>query len=321
MSSESFYYELTKLPLFQAIHVIEEVLLKAETLVGTDTLPKHEKINLKTNASLGYEHYQLLSVAPIVDNKLLLQSNLIGLTGEQGVMPQHYSELALQRQKESDTAMLDFYNIFNHRLISLYYRSWQLSQLAVQVRSHAHNRRSPLVNCIEALTGHGGELSLYFGGLYASPTRSKSSLKGILECLSGCEVHIHELQGEWIHLSEEQQTRLVSKAMPEGQFSKLGNGASLGAKAWDINAGVLFELFPKQKRQVDNLLGSSPNLNVIKTMASEFIGAHRKIKWQMTTKHSLLPLVQISKQYGQLGSGSVLIRHKRTEDREITITL
>ncbi len=321
MSSDEFYIELTKLPLFQAIHIIEEVSLRAESLIGTDTLPKHEKIDLKVNASLGYQYAQLVAVMAKSNGKLSLQSNLIGLTGEQGVMPQHYSELALQRHKEGDTAMVDFYNIFNHRLISLYYRSWQLSQLSVQARSHARNRRSPLINCTEVLTGQIDNLALNYGGLYASPVRSKGALKSILECLSGCDVRIHELQGQWVHLPEQEQTRLVSKTMPEGQFSRLGGGASLGGKAWNINAGLTLEFIPNNKSQVEKLLGNSPNLNVIKTTALNFIGAHKYVKWKITTQHSLLPLVSLSKHHGQLGIGSVLKRHKRMEDREITITL
>ncbi len=321
MSSDELYFELTKLPLFQSIHVVEEALLRTEALIGTDTLPKHEKINLKASASLGYEHAQLVALKPIANNKLSLETNLIGLTGEQGVMPQHYSELALQRQKQGDRAMVDFYNIFNHRLLSLYYRSWQLSQLTVQARAHARNHRSPLISCLDTLTGQVNNLSLHYGGLYASPTRSKGALKGILECISGCEVYIHELQGQWIQLPKYEQTRLVSRTNPEGQFSRLGKGASLGSKAWNINAGVTFEFVPKNKSQVEKLLGNSPSLSVVKNTALDFIGGHKHAKWQMTTKHSLLPLVQLSKHHGQLGIGSVLKRHKRTEDREITITL
>lgn len=321
MNSEDFYSELTQLPLFEAIHIIEEVLFRAEALIGGDALPKYEKINLKVNASLGYENSQLVDIEPIENEKLSLQTNLIGLTGEQGVMPQHYSELALQRQKEGDTAMVDFYNIFNHRLISLYYRSWQLSQLVVQARSHAQNRRSPLISCTEALTGQVSSLALHYGGLYASHSRSKGALKSILECLSGCDVRIHELQGQWLHLSKEDQTRLACSTLPEGQFAQLGKGASLGAKVWNINAGTTFEFLPKRKNQVEMLLGNNPNLNVIKKAAVEFIGAYQRVKWQLTTKHSLLPLARLSKHHGELSVGSVLKRHERTKDREITITL
>lgn len=158
MSSEDFYRELKQRSLFEAIHLIEQELLKVESQIGTDALPKNEKLNLKVNASLGFENAQLVSTKPLGKDKLALETNLIGLTGEQGVLPQHYSELALHRLKEGDHAMVDFYDIFNHRLLSLYYRSWQLSQLTIQARAHAKNQRSPLTDCMSSLTGGGNDL-------------------------------------------------------------------------------------------------------------------------------------------------------------------
>lgn len=83
---------------------------------------------------------------------------------------------------------------------------------------------------MSSLTGDGNDLALHYGGMYASPTRSKGALKSILECLSGCQIRIHEFQGQWMRLSKSEQTRLVSKSMPEGQFAQLGAGASLGKK-------------------------------------------------------------------------------------------
>ncbi|MBE8569715.1 type VI secretion system baseplate subunit TssG, partial [Vibrio sp. OPT46] len=176
MSAEQFYRELKQHPLFEAIHLIEHEVLQAEAQIGTDALPKHEKLNLKVNPSLGFENAQLCELKNIDDSKLEIETNLIGLTGEQGVLPQHYSELALHRQKEGDTAMVDFYDIFNHRLLSLYYRCWQLSQLTVQSRAHAQGARSPLESCKSALTGKGSSLSRHYGGVFASPVRSKGGL-------------------------------------------------------------------------------------------------------------------------------------------------
>ncbi|MCR9656162.1 type VI secretion system baseplate subunit TssG, partial [Vibrio parahaemolyticus] len=103
--------------------------------------------------------------------------------------------------------------------------------------------------------------------------------------------------------------------------AQLGAGASLGKKAWNINASTTIEFLPKESKQVKNLLPKTNTLKTIKRVAGDFIGKHKHVKWQLTTKHSLLPQVQISKQQGQLGVGSVLKKHERTEDRNITITV
>ncbi|MGR5235989.1 type VI secretion system baseplate subunit TssG [Vibrio alfacsensis] len=321
MSMHDFYHQLKQRSLFEALHLIEQEALKLESQLGSDALPKHEKIALKVNPSLGYENAQLCGVAPLDGGKVCLETNLIGLTGEQGVLPQHYSELALSRQKGGDGAMVDFYDIFNHRLLSLYYRSWELGQLTPQVRAHAKGGRAPLISSLESITGHTKALVNHFGGIFSSKNRSKGALKSMVECLTGCDARVHEFQGQWLHLSYEEQTRLGSKTMPEGQFSQLGRGASIGAKAWNINAGATIELFPQNTEQVVRLLPNQPHIAIIKSVTHEFLGRHKHVKWKLTTCHQHLPQIRISKQQGQLGVGSVLAKHKRTEDRKITITI
>ncbi|MFH0273250.1 type VI secretion system baseplate subunit TssG [Vibrio jasicida] len=321
MKTEDFYRQLKQRSLFEALHLIEQEVLRVEAQLGSDALPRDEKISIKVNPALGYENSQLCAVKALSQSKLRLETNLIGLTGEQGVLPQHYSELALNRQKEGDNAMVDFYDIFNHRLLSLYYRSWQLTQLTSQVTAHSVGRRSPLCSMLESVTGQTQHLANHFAGVFASSNRSKSALKGMLESLSGCDVRLHEFQGQWLHLTGEDQTRLVSQSMPEGQFAQLGSGASVGSKAWNINAGVTIEFFPNTTKQVKQLFPNTSCVHTMKSITHDFLGKHKRVKWKLTTQHKYLPQVCISKQVGQLGIGSVLTKHKRTKDRRITITI
>lgn len=321
MNAEPFFDEITKHPLFEALHLLEFEVLKREAQIGTDALPKNERINLKVNAKLGYENNQVCRVEQGGNDRLEVKTNLIGLIGEQGVLPQHYSELALARLRESDSAMVDFYDIFNHRLLSLYYRSWQLSQVTVQVRAHSRMERSPYADCLNSISSDNSHLAQHFGGYHSSPVKSKYALKSIIESLASCDAKVHEFKGQWLYLKPKEQTRLTSNSNPEGQFSQLGNGASIGKRAWDINASATIELLPEKSEQVSELLPFHARLKTVKRAASAFIGEHKQLHWKLTTQHSMLPKARLSKQQGQLGFGSVLKKHDRTEDREITINI
>ena len=52
-----------------------------------------------------------------------------------GSLPTRYAELILERPRSKNRALRDFLDLFNHRLVSLFYRAWEKHRFPVRVRA------------------------------------------------------------------------------------------------------------------------------------------------------------------------------------------
>ncbi len=64
--------------------------------------------------------------------RLEVYVNFMGLTGPSGALPRHYTELVMQRSRLKDVAIREFFDLFNHRLITLNYKAWEKYQFSIQ---------------------------------------------------------------------------------------------------------------------------------------------------------------------------------------------
>lgn len=319
MNKQTFLDDLDREQLFQSLHLIERFLQKGQSTLGTDVLPSNESIQLKVSQQLGYEAGEFADIQLGNNQEVEIVTNLIGLTGEHGVLPSHYTELVLQRLKNNDPTFKDFLDIFNHRLLSLFYRTWQSYQPHVQYQKVAAKQPSAWHQILVSLTGDKGPRSLYFGGYFSQAVRSRGAVQACLESLAGCTVIIRDFKGQWMNLQPQEQTRLCSTRLQEGQFAQLGNGASLGKRAWNMNAGFQVEFVADCLTQVQGLLPQGKKIDAIKTTCRALLGETLAIEWLLTTQYQYLPRVQLNKTQSQLAMGCVIAPHESSKKRTITI--
>jgi type VI secretion system protein ImpH len=180
-----------------------------------------------------------------------------GLTGPSGALPDHYSVLMAKCVRLKDSAFREFSDVFNHRLVSLFYRAWEKTRL-VPGMERALRRRTgeDLVSwCFSCLVGMGtgglrgrgavpDDALVYFGGGFSGSVRNAVSLRRMLSAYFEVPVDVEQFRGRWILLPQGDRSLLPSAAMPRGRQNRLGEDMILGDRCWDAQGAVRLRVGP-----------------------------------------------------------------------------
>ncbi len=84
----------------------------------------------------------------------------LALTGIQGVLPVYYTERMIARGRRHGDALAEFFDLFNHRFVSLFYRAWQKHHFPVLYESAAiegahHRQPDPFTQSLFDFIGLG----------------------------------------------------------------------------------------------------------------------------------------------------------------------
>ena len=256
----------------------------AKNPIGRYTPPSSEAVRLCANQSLAFPPGEIANYATKINSAgakhWRVRVNFMGLTGASGVLPFHYSELVLKRLKLKDRALADFLDLFNHRLLSLFYQACLKYRLpfdyerAALRQSAAAPSRDAHTQVLMSLIGlgtpatagrlqAGDEAFVYHAGLLSQRIRTADGLKQIISNVFGMRAEITEFVGQWHDLIDDVRTRLPGFAVPSGQNNQLGKTAMLGRKGWSAQGRIRIVLGPLSAEQYASLSPKSGTLAAV----------------------------------------------------------
>lgn len=233
---------------FQAVRLLER-LLPDRTSVGQFAPPATEVARFSPHASLVFPASQLQAMDWPENAAVQMLVNFMGLTGPEGVLPNPYTSLLIARQRASDHAPSAFLDIFNHRMISLFYRAWRKCRFDV---AYEHGERDLFSRHLLSLLGLGTEglvsrqavpddSLIYYAGLLSQRPRSAQALKQILADYFDVAVEIEQLVGSWYAVAPDAQ---CSFGEGNSESEELGLGTMIGDEVWSQEAKVRVILGP-----------------------------------------------------------------------------
>jgi len=115
--------------------------------------PLEESVRFHAHRSMAFppSAIQDLTERTEKDGHLHMTVNFLGLTGPMGILPAHYTEYLIARSYVGDNAAAAFFDLFNHRLISLFYLAWEKHHfpIAYERESRRPDVRKPAVEPVK----------------------------------------------------------------------------------------------------------------------------------------------------------------------------
>lgn len=122
---ESFNFDF-----FQAVRLLQR-MSPDRARVGRGGPPGTEAVRFRARISLSFPPSSIHEILPPTDDlrvPVMVQA-FMGLTGPSGVLPRHYTELLYKIERfgrgPEKHALRDWLDLFDHRLVSLFYRAWE----------------------------------------------------------------------------------------------------------------------------------------------------------------------------------------------------
>ncbi len=272
--------------------------------------PTSESVRFHANSSLSFAPSEIDSIS--LDNSAAdthrqpqLTVNFISLTGAAGVLPYHYTELLLQRLKLKDKTLAAFFDLFNHRTISLFYQASVKYRLPLE---YERNKLNPLpgsatdshTQVLLSLVGLGtkkltqrlytrDESLLYYAGLFSSKIRTAHGLSQILQHHFRIPVEIKEFIGEWQDLIDDVRTRMPSVENRRGQNNSLGKSVMLGRKGWFAQAKFHVILGPLSPTQLHQFAPGTATLKALDEIVRLYVNFEHSYEFIMRIRRADIP--------------------------------
>ena len=296
----------TAFEFFQAVRLLERLHPTREP-VGFFVDPADEVVHFVTNPNTAFPASEIQSLELGAGGPARLAVNFMGLTGHEGVLPYSYSLLVAERLRARDSTLRDFFDLFHHRIISLFYRAWEKYRFSV---AHERDQRDIVTQHLKDLVGIGvGQLQerlaisdetlLFYAGLLAPEQRSAAALQQLVGDYFGVPVEVEQFVGGWYPLSASTQCAV---GKDEDASEQLGLGAVAGDEVWDPQARVRLRLGPLTRRQYDQFLPNGSAFEPLQTLTRFFCGDQLDFEVQLQLARDEVPPCAL----GADGAGSPL---------------
>jgi type VI secretion system protein ImpH len=283
---------------FQAVRLLAR-MAPTRQVIGRFSNPRDEIARFGSHAKVAFPASEIQSLERHEGAPAAMRVNFMGLTGPLGVLPLSYSELVLDRLRERDTSLRDFLDLFNHRIISLFYQAWEKYRFFVPYERGERDRFSRHILALLGLGTPGlqdrqevpDDSLLFYSGLLAPHARSATGLRQLLSDYFGVPVEIDQFVGAWYPVEPEAQCSLGEGT---SDSERLGFGAVVGDEIWDQQSRVRIRLGPLPMERYIEFLPAGEAYRQLRALTRFFAGGEYDVEIQLVLRREDVPRLELS---------------------------
>lgn len=227
--------DISQMQLFALMRYLHLAYDLKNNIGNEENLYEHP-LRFGQDATLSFQEKQVHRVSQMPE-KTKVQIQGFGMLGSNGVLPIHITEASYEKKlHEKNTAFNDFLDIFHHRLISLFYKAWLMSEPVIMLDNGNNKAFSNQIASFvgSAIDQHDKDYEklaydqFYYSSLLLSQHMPLDNLQEILNCYFKIPIKIKQNIGQWIDSPEH------STIISHHSEHRLGQGLLIGTRYYDI---------------------------------------------------------------------------------------
>lgn len=218
--------------------------------VGDAVKVRDEVVRLSQHVTLGFRGHALQSLELGTGvHPHRLHVNFLGLLGSHGPMPLHLTEYSNQRAKHhGDPTIREFLDLFNHRMLSLFYKASVQFDPAVSFDRPGDNTYAEVLGALCGLLPEASAdrdaiadtAKRHYPGWFGSSAKSPDGIVSLITAHFEVPVTVREWVGGWLALPEDSRIRLGQRS----DSAQLGRAVYIGKRVWSIRHKFCIRLGP-----------------------------------------------------------------------------
>jgi type VI secretion system protein ImpH len=288
---DRLFKEFYSFSFFKAVRLIES-LFPGKKPLGQALSPHEEAVRFTVRPGFVFPPSDISNFhQPDERGPIFVGIPFMGLIGPSGVLPQWINELAVERLRDKDTSLTSFFDIFHHRLISLFYLAWKKHRFP---ENYLPGARDKLSRCLLSLVGLGTpgtsermeqslESLIFYSGFLSRSIPSVAAIEATVEYFSETTVAVEQFIDRRVPVSPEDQTQL---GMANGS---LGVDAVCGSEAWESQTKFRVNLGPTGYDAFVRLMPSGDMLQPIFSLVRYMVGIEYEFEIGVFLKREEVP--------------------------------